>query len=188
MISAFLIQQERRRGRRVLRQRDGAPEVGDDLVSAGLRPSSAETRSRGKTMEVCGRAAVRKSSQICPKSPIYIGGGRGDLALGSKGSPRGRPSQGGGLSPPKPSWTRFGGRESPFLPTSSLFFLFLLIFLLLAHWALVGCPTSPLRAGVTSTNTYGLPRSGLPPSGELPEPIRHSRYIPGNSENLPVIK
>ena len=48
MILVFLIQQERRRGRRVLRQRDGAPEVGDDLVSAGLRPSSAETRSRGK--------------------------------------------------------------------------------------------------------------------------------------------
>ncbi|KAI5016520.1 hypothetical protein ZWY2020_006371 [Hordeum vulgare] len=44
MILAFLIQQERRRG-------DDAPEVGGDLISAGLRPSSAETRSRGKTME-----------------------------------------------------------------------------------------------------------------------------------------
>ncbi len=74
MISAFLIQQERRRGRRFLRQRDGAPEVGDDLVSAGLRPSSAETRSRGKTVEVCGRAAVEKSSQISPKTSVYIGG------------------------------------------------------------------------------------------------------------------
>ena len=77
MISAFLIQQERRRGRRVLRQRDGAPEVGDDLVSAGLRPSSAETRCRGKTVEVCGRAAVEKSSQISPKTSVYIGGREG---------------------------------------------------------------------------------------------------------------
>ena len=44
----------------ILRQRDGVPEVGGDLISAGLRPSSAETRSRGKTVEVCGRAAVAK--------------------------------------------------------------------------------------------------------------------------------
>ena len=138
MISAFLIQQERRRGRRVLRQRDGAPEVGDDLVSAGLRPSSAETRSRGKTMEVCGRAAVRKSSQICPKSPIYIGGGRGTLPWGPRdpqgvGEPRG-----GGLPPPKPSWTWFGGRESFPFPPSPFFFLSFDIFSSLAHriwWA-----------------------------------------------------
>ena len=99
MISAFLIQQERRRGRRVLRQRDGAPEVGDDLVSAGLRPISAETRSRGKTMEVCGRAAVRKSSQICPKSPIYIGGGRGTLPWGPR-DPQGVGRARGEDSPP----------------------------------------------------------------------------------------
>ncbi|KAI4983507.1 hypothetical protein ZWY2020_025373 [Hordeum vulgare] len=51
MISSFLIHQERQRGRRVLRQRDGAPEVGDDLVSAGLRPSSEDTLSSGKTLE-----------------------------------------------------------------------------------------------------------------------------------------
>ena len=88
MISAFLIQQERRRGRRVLRQRDGAPEVGDDLVSSGLRPSSAETRSRGKTVEVCGRAAVEKSSQISPKTSVYIGGREGTLPWGSR-SPKG---------------------------------------------------------------------------------------------------
>ena len=187
MISAFLIQQERRRGRRVLRQRDGAPEVGDDLVSAGLRPSSAETRSRGKTVEVCGRAAVEKSSQISPKTSVYIGGREGALPWGSR-SPKGVGRvQGGGLSPPKPSWTRFGGRESPFLPTSSFFFLSLLIFFSLAHRALVGCPTSPLRAGVSPPRPMGFPGVGCPP-GELPEPIRHFRYIPGNSENLPVIK
>ena len=93
MISAFLIQQERRRGRRVLRQRDGAPEVGDDLVSAGLRPSSAETRSRGKTVEVCGRAAVEKSSQISPKTSVYIGGREGEEAASK---PKGLAEIGGG--------------------------------------------------------------------------------------------
>ncbi|KAI5022328.1 hypothetical protein ZWY2020_059058 [Hordeum vulgare] len=44
----------------ILRQHDGTPEVGGDLISAGLRPSSAETRSRGKTVEVFGRAAFEK--------------------------------------------------------------------------------------------------------------------------------
>ena len=130
MISAFLIQQERRRGRRVLRQRDGAPEVGDDLVSAGLRPSSAETRSRGKTMEVCGRAAVRKSSQICPKSPIYIGGGRGTLPWGPR-DPQGVGRARGEDSPPPPNRVLLGlvgGSPSPF-PLPLLFFLSL-IFLL----------------------------------------------------------
>ena len=130
MISAFLIQQERRRGRRVLRQRDGAPEVGDDLVSAGLRPSSAETRSRGKTMEVCGRAAVRKSSQICPKSPIYIGGGRGTLPWGPR-DPQGVGRARGEDSPP-PNRVLLGlvGGVLLSFPTSSFFFLFSLIFFL----------------------------------------------------------
>jgi len=186
MISAFLIQQERRRGRRVLRQRDGAPEVGDDLVSAGLRPSSAETRSRGKTMEVCGRAAVRKSSQICPKSPIYIGGGRGTLPWGPR-DPQGVGRARGEDSPPpnRVLLGLVGGSPSPFplLP----FFSFPLIFSPLAHRGLVGCPTSPLRAGVSPKSLWASPGWVAPP-GELPEPIRHSRYIPGNSENLPVIK
>ena len=187
MISAFLIQQERRRGRRVHRQRDGAPEVGDDLVSAGLRPSSAETRSRGKTVEVCGRAAVEKSSQISPNTSVYIGGREGTLPWGSR-SPKGVGRvQGGRTPPPKPSWTWFGGRESFPLPTSSFFFLLSFDFSILAHRGLVGCPTSPLRAGVAPTMPMGFPGVGCPP-GELPEPIRHSRYIPGNSENLPVIK
>ena len=128
MISAFLIHQERRRGRRVLRQRDGALEVGDDLVSAGLRPSSAETRSRGKTVEVCGRAAVEKSSQISPKTSVYIGGREGTLPWGSR-SPKGVGRVQGGRLPPKPSWTWFGGWESflPFPP--SPFFSFSLIFI-----------------------------------------------------------
>ena len=108
MISAFLIQQERRRGRRVLRQCDGAPEVGGDLISAGLRPSSAETRSRGKTVEVCGRAAVEMSSQISPKTSVYIGGRGGALPWGSR-SPKGvGRAKGGKVSPSKPSRTRFG--------------------------------------------------------------------------------
>ena len=116
------------RGRRVLRQRDGAPEVGDDLVSAGLRPSSAETRSRGKTMEVCGRAAVRKSSQICPKSPIYIGGGRGALPWGPR-DPQGVGRARGEDSPPPPNRVLLGlvgGSPSAFLLLP--FFFFPLIF------------------------------------------------------------
>ena len=138
-------------------------------------------------MEVCGRAAVRKSSQICPKSPIYIGGGRGTLPWVPR-DPQGVGRARGEDSPPQTEsylvWWEGVLPPSHFFP----FFLFPLIFSLLAHRGLVGCPTSPLRAGVTPPNAYGLPRSGLPPSDELPEPIRHSRYIPGNSENLPVIK
>ena len=128
MISAFLIQQERRRGRRVLRQRDGAPEVGDDLVSAGLRPSSAETRSRGKTVEVCGRAAVEKSSQISPKTSVYIGGGGGALPWGPR-TPKGFGRAKGGRSP-LPNRIQLGlegGVLLPF-PTSFFFFLSSLIF------------------------------------------------------------
>ena len=129
MISAFLIQQERRRGRRVLRQRDGAPEVGDDLVSAGLRPSSAETRSRGKTVEVCGRAAVEKSSQISPKTSVYIGGREGTLPWGSR-SPKGVGRAKGGRTPPpnRVGLGLVGG--SPSFPSHLLpFFSFSLIFL-----------------------------------------------------------
>ena len=137
-------------------------------------------------MEVCGRAAVRKSSQICPKSPIYIGGGRGTLPWGPRDS-QGVGRAKGGRTPPQTELDLVWWEESPSLPTSFLFFSFLLIFLLLAHWALVGCPTSPLRAGVAPPMPMGFPGVGCPP-GELPEPIRHSRYIPGNSENLPVIK
>ena len=185
MISAFLIQQERRRGRRVLRQRDGAPEVGDDLVSAGLRPSSAETRSRGKTVEVCGRAAVEKSSQISPKTSVYIGGREGSLPWGSR-SPKGVGRAQGGRSPPPPNRAGLGlVGGSPSFPSHLLFFLF--DFSSNAHRALLGCPTSPLRAGAPPSRPMGFPGVGCPP-GELPEPIRHSRYIPGNSENLPVIK
>ena len=162
MISAFLIQQERRRGRRVLRQRDGAPAVGDDLVSAGLRPSSAETRSRGKTMEVCGRAAVRKSSQICPKSPIYIGGGRGTLPWGPRDS-QGVGRAKGGRTPPQTELDLVWWEESPSLPTSSLFFFFSFDFFSLAHRPLWGCPTSPLRAGVPPSRPMGFPGVGCPP-------------------------
>ena len=126
MISAFLIQQERQRGRRVLRQRDGAPEVGDDLVSAGLRPSSAETRSRGKTVEVCGRAAVEKSSQISPKTSVYIGGREGTLPWGPrtlKGVGRAK----GEDAPPPPTRVGLGlvGGSAPPFPLLSSFFLFL---------------------------------------------------------------
>ena len=186
MILAFLIQQERRRGRRVLRQRDGAPEVGGDLISAGLRPSSAETRSRGKTVEVCGRAAVEKSSQISPKTSVYIGGREGTLPWGSR-SPKGVGRAKGGRIP-LPNRVLLGlegGVLLPF-PTSS-FFSFLFDFLPMAHRAFLGCPTSPPRAGAPPPRPMGFPGVGCPP-GELPEPIRHSRYIPGNSENLPVIK
>ena len=161
--SAFLIQQERRRGRRVLRQRDGAPEVGDDLVSAGLRPSSAETRSRGKTVEVCGRAAVEKSSQISPKTPLYIGGGGGRLALGSKDSQGSRPSQGGRSPPPKPKSTWFGRWSPSSLSHLLLFFPFLFDFLSYAHRPLLGCLTSPLRAGVAPQTPMGFPGVGGPP-------------------------
>ena len=163
MISAFLIQQERRRGRRVLRQRDGAPEVRDDLVSAGLRPSSAETRSRGKTVEVCGRAAVEKSSQISPKTSVYIGGREGTLPWGSR-SPKGVGRvQGGGLSPP-PNRVGLGLVGGVPLPSHLLlFFLFSLDFLFLAHRALLGCPTSPLRAGLPPSRPMGFPGVGWPP-------------------------
>ena len=174
MISAFLIQQERRRGRRVLRQRDGAPEVGDDLVSAGLRPSSAETRSRGKTVEICGRAAVAKLCQISPKTPLYIGGGGGRPALGSKDSQGGRPSQGGGSPPPKPKSTWFG-RWSPSSLSHLLFFLFLFDFLPNAHRPLLGCATRPLRAGVTPQMPMGFPGVGCPP----PVNSRNPFVIPG---------
>ena len=127
MISAFLIQQERRRGRRVLRQRDGAPEVGDDLVSAGLRPSSVETRSRGKTVEVCGRAAVEKSSQISPKTSVYIGGREGALPWGPrtlKGVGRAK-----GEDSPPPNGVGLGlvGGSPPSFPPPP-FFSFLFIF------------------------------------------------------------
>ena len=126
MISAFLIQQERRRGRRVLQQRDGAPEVGDDLVSAGLRPSSAETRSRGKTVEVCGRAAVEKSSQISPKTFVYIGAREGTLPWGSR-IPKWVGRVQGGRSPPpnRVGLGLVGG--SPSFPSHLLFFLLSLI-------------------------------------------------------------
>ena len=127
MISAFLIQQERRRGRRVLRQRDGAPEVGDDLVSAGLRPSSAETRSRGKTVEVCGRAAVEKSSQISPKTSVYIGGREGTLPWGSR-SPKGVGRVQRGSPPPQTELDLVWWEGVPLPSHLLLFFLFLLIF------------------------------------------------------------
>ena len=160
MISAFLIQQERRRGRRVLRQRDGAPEVGDDLVSAGLRPSSAETRSRGKTVEVCGRAAVEKSSQISPKTSVYIGGREGTLPWGSR-SPKGVGRvQGGGLSPPNRVGLGLVGGSPPSFPPPPFFSL---DFFFLAHRALLGCPTSPLRAGVPPSRPMGFPGVGCPP-------------------------
>ena len=166
MISAFLIQQERRRGRRVLRQRDGAPEVGDDLVSAGLRPSSAETRSRGKTVEVCGRAAVEKSSQISPKTSVYIGGREGTLPVGRV--------QGGKAPPPKPSWTWFGGRSPPPFPLLPSFFFFSFDFLLLAHRPPWGCPTSPLRAGVSPQSLWASPGWVAPPVNS-----RNPFVIPG---------
>ena len=161
MISAFLIQQERRRGRRVLRQRDGAPEVGDDLVSTGLRPSSAETRSRGKTVEVCGRAAVEKSSQISPKTSVYIGGRGGALPWGSR-SPKGvGRAKGGKDSPPNRVLLGLVGGVLLSFPTSSFFFS--LIFLSLAHRPLLGCPTSPTKGWCATLKAYGLPRGGLPP-------------------------
>ena len=157
------------------------------LVSAGLRPSSAEMRSRGKTMEVCGRAAVEKSSQISPKPPLYIGGGGGDLPWGPR-TPKGvGRAKGEGLPLPNRNPLGLeGGVLLPF-PTSFFFFPFLFDFLSYAHRPLLGCLTSPLRAGVAPQTPMGFPGVGAPP-GELPEPIRHSRYIPGNSENLPVIK
>ena len=174
MISAFLIQQERRRGRRVLRQRDGAPEVGDDLVSAGLRPSSAETRSRGKTMEVCGRAAVRKSSQICPKSPIYIGGGRGTLPWGPRDSQGVGRAKGGRTPPPnRVGLGLVGGVPLPshFFP---LFFSFSFDFFLLAHRPPWGYPTSPLRAGVSPQSLWASPGWVAPPVNS-----RNPFVIPG---------
>ena len=187
MISAFLIQQERQRGRRVLRQRDGAPEVGDDLVSAGLRSSSAKTRSRGETVEICGRAAVAKLSQISPKTPLYIGGGGGRLSLGSKDSQGSRPSQGGRSPPPKPKSTWFGRWSPSSLSHLLLFFLFSLIFFL---WRIGPSWAVPPAHQWLVRHPQGLWTSPgwVAASSEHPEPIRHSRYIPGNSENLPAIK
>ncbi|KIO96575.1 hypothetical protein QP38_2408 [Levilactobacillus brevis] len=174
MISASLIQQEIRRGRRVLQQHDDDPEVGDDLVSAGLRPSSAETRSRGKTVEVCGRAAVKKSSQISPKTSVYIGGRGGGPCLGAQGAPRGSAEPRGEGLLPKPSWTWFGGWESflPFPPPRFFFFLF--DFSSNAHRALLGCPTNPLRAGAPASRPMGFPGVGCPPVNS-----RNPFVIPG---------
>ena len=53
-----------------------------------------------KTVEVCGRAAVEKSSQISPKTSIYIGGRGGALHWGSR-SPKGVGRAKGGRSPPQ---------------------------------------------------------------------------------------
>ena len=120
MMSAFLIQQERLRGRRVLRQRDGAPEVGDDLVSAGLRPSSAETRSRGKTVEICGRAVVAKLCQLSPKTSVYIGGRGGALPWGPR-TPKGSAEpKGEGL--PLPNRNLLGLEGGVLLPFPTSFF------------------------------------------------------------------
>ena len=157
MISAFLIQQERRRGRRVLRQRDGAPEVGDDLVSAGLRPSSVETRSRGKTVEVCGRAAVEKNVSNQPQYLCIYRWEGGDLALGLKEPQGGRPSPRGKAPPPnRVGLGLVGGVPLPshFFP---LFFFFSFDFLILAHRLPWGCPTSPLRAGVSPKSLWASP-------------------------------
>ena len=138
-------------------------------------------------MEVCGRAAVEKSSQISPKTSVYIGGREGTLPWGSR-SPKGVGRVQGGRTPPPQTELDLVWWEGVPLPSHLLlFFLSLLIFFSLAHRALVGCPTSPLRAGVSPQSLWASPGWVAPP-GELPEPIRHSRYIPGNSENLPVIK
>ena len=113
-------------------------------------------------------------------------GGRGPC-LGAQGAPRGSAeSKGGRLPPPNRVGLGLVG-GSPSLPSHLPFFSFSLIFLCMAHRALLGCPTSPLRAGAPPPRPMGFPGVGCPP-GEHPEPIRHSRYIPGNSENLPVIK
>ena len=164
MISAFLIQQERRRGRRVLRQRDGAPEVGDDLVSAGLRPSSAETRSRGKTVEVCGRAAVEKSSQISPKTSVYIGGREGRRQPQNlKVWPKLEVEE----SYSNPTWSR--------IPPSHLETLSTLCFFpSQTLWALVGTYSSPLGAGLS------LPIAHETPWGVTPLPM-----VPGTPPGTP---
>ena len=117
---------------------------------------------------------------------VYKGGEEGRLA-GQRGRRR-RVLLPLGVGFLPPILVQLGLESGVLLSFPTSFFSFLFDFLSLAHRAFLGCPTSPLRAGVTPPNAYGLPRSGLPPSGELPEPIRHSRYIPGNSENLPVIK
>ncbi|KAI4998348.1 hypothetical protein ZWY2020_053690, partial [Hordeum vulgare] len=81
--------------------------VGGDLISAGLRPSSTKTRSRGKTVEVCGRAAVKKLSQISPKTSVYIGVRGGALPWGTRG-PKGFGRRREEDSSINPSPTRIG--------------------------------------------------------------------------------
>ena len=135
-------------------------------------------------MEICGRAAVAKLSQISPKTSVYIGGRGGALPWGPR-TPKGFGRAKGG-SPPLPNRVQLGlkGGVLPPFPTSYFFRIDLLP---MAHRAFLGCPTSPPRAHAPPPRPMGFPGVGCPP-GELPEPIRHSRYIPGNSENLPVIK
>ena len=79
-------------------------------------------------MEVCGRAAVEKSSQISPKTSVYIGGREGTLPWGSR-SPRGLSEPRGEGSPPNRVLLGLeGGVLLPF-PTSSFFLSFLFDFL-----------------------------------------------------------
>ena len=73
-------------------------------------------------MEVCGRAAVEKSSQISPKTSVYIGGREGALPWGSR-SPKGVGRAKGGRTPPpnRVGLGLVGG--SPSFPSHLLFFL-----------------------------------------------------------------
>ena len=120
----------------------------------------------------------QKLSQISPNSSIYIGGGEGRLALRLK-EPQGLRHQGRRSPPPILVQLGLEGGVLLLLPTS--FFSFIFDFLSLAHRALLGCPTSPPRAGEPPLGPMGFPGVGWPPPGEHREPIRHSRYIPGNA-------
>ena len=68
------------------------------------------------------------------------------------------------------------------------FFSFLFDFLISLRRGLFGLAHQPTKGWCGTPKAYGLPPGGLATPGEHPEPIRHSRYIPCNSENLPVIK
>ena len=113
-------------------------------------------------MEICGRAAVAKLSQISPKTPLYIGEGGGALPWGPR-TPKGSAEPRGEGFPSQTESYLVWKVESffPFPPPP--FFPFLFDFLTNAHRPLLGCSTSPLRAGAAPQSPMGFPGVGGPP-------------------------
>jgi len=135
-------------------------------------------------VEICGRAALKKLSQISPNCSIYIGGGEGRLALRLK-EPQGLRHQGEEESSSNPSPTRIG-RWSPSLFSHLSFFSFSSFGFYFScarqSWA------DPTYLERHPQGPWALPGGWSP----LPVKIRNPFVIPGTlpvmPENLPVTK